>query len=551
MNLIEVVNGKFLFRFNAPSREAFDRILLRIKCVPGIKYNGPAKLWESPVSPSSAMDALIVAESFQFEITADCRRVIESTASSATKLLNLALGKTIITDNFGMKKALRPYQKAAVAYGITAGNHINGDSPGVGKTPVAIAIIDSQNLYPVLVVTIKRAKYHWYRSWQDWTGKSNVSVWTLEQRGNSNVDIIHYDMAPKLVEYIMSYRNYKSIILDESHKIKDKKTQRYQAIERIVTKIPLRIGLTGTVIVNSMKDLAVQLKIIDRIKLFGGEFKFLSEFTTARQKEIYIKGRRKIKVWEYTGVRNEEKLYSLLRANCFIGRKKREIMMDLPPISEEYVDIPADSDQYRIEYQNTVDALNYASEQLSGVREGSLQEKTILDDAEKNIFQLRRESGVAKLAGIKEWLFDWMECGEKIVVYAHHQQVQQEIASWFPGCAVLKAGQSEIEAQQQQDRFQQDPECKMIVCSMQAASEAITLTAASYMAICEPPWTDKDDEQMKGRIDRFGQQNPMTVYKLFDLSEKSVDTIMMQILEKKKDLAKINSTKYFIEKLKK
>jgi SWI/SNF-related matrix-associated actin-dependent regulator of chromatin subfamily A-like protein 1 len=157
--------------------------------------------------------------------------------------------------------------------------------------------------------------------------------------------------------------------------------------------------------------------------------------------------------------------------------------------------------------------------------------------------------GLAKLPGIKEWLMEFAEEGHKIVIFAYHRSVQQEILSWFPGAPSVMAGQSEDQTQTNIDRFQNDPECKQIICSSVVAQEAITLNAASYMAVCEEMWTEKAMEQMAGRIDRGKVTKSMMMYHLNDMTEGSTDRIMMAIRELKAELGKINSIKYFMEKL--
>jgi SWI/SNF-related matrix-associated actin-dependent regulator 1 of chromatin subfamily A len=49
------------------------------------------------------------------------------------------------------------------------------------------------------------------------------------------------------------------------------------------------------------------------------------------------------------------------------------------------------------------------------------------------------------------------------------------------------------------DRFQTDPDCRVIIVSMMAGGLGFTLTAASHMLIVELPWTPKDLDQAEGR----------------------------------------------------
>lgn len=91
-------------------------------------------------------------------------------------------------------------------------------------------------------------------------------------------------------------------------------------------------------------------------------------------------------------------------------------------------------------------------------------------------------------------------------MFAHHQEVQDAIAQAFPGCARLQGG-AEGKRRNEADkaRFQTDPECRLIVCSMMAASTGHTLTAAATTLHVEAGWTPADMAQGYARVHRIGQ----------------------------------------------
>ena len=553
MNIITRKDDKFVIRWTHPVREKWFEILNAVKLLPGATPDIPAKCWYVPNSAEAVMAITDFARDHDFVIHTDAAATIEQTAAGANKLLDLALGAVTVDDNFGLIKELWSFQKVGVQYGILAGSHLNGDDPGLGKTPQAIGVVHALKNYPVLVVTIKRNKIPFMRKWQEYTGMTSISVWTNEARGNAQVDIIDYNLVTKMADYIIKYRKYKAVIFDEIHYARNKATKRATACMAIAKAIPLRYGYSGSLLVNHMNDLYAELELIGRASMFGNQWKFQHNYCHVKDKEIWMRNPKgvkaiKRKVKEFYGVKNQKQLFSTLRANCFIGRKRREVRSDLPPLTIDYIDIGLSDEMIRAEMQGIESELMEINGLLEASRPGSLEYQVLEKKASGSIFKLRRAVAMAKLPGIKEWLEDFIETGEKIIIYAHHQSVQEAIASWFPTGAVIKAGQSEDESQRNVDRFTNDPDCQTITCSIMAGQEAIDLQAACYMAIVEEPWTQKDIDQMHGKMDRGAQDRPMMVYHLACMEEGSVDQIIMEIRKTKQEIGSINSTKFFIDK---
>jgi len=553
MNVINANAYEFVLTWKSVSKSEFMEILTQVKAMPGAKFREKDKVWTIPIANASVLSIVDIADRYGFVINHEARYAIEKASNQAIDLLDLSLGIKPVNDNFGLKKELWPFQKVGVQYGIIAGNHLNGDGPGTGKTAQAIGVIHAQNLYPVLVVTVKRNKIPFMRAWQSYTGMTSLSVWTNEARGNAQVDIIDYNMIDKLSDYIKKYRNYAAVVFDEIHYCKNLSTARSKACLAIAENIHYRYGYSGSLIVNHMRDLYAELKIIGREKIFGTEWDFLNAYCNVADKEIWKKnpaGGKAIKktIKEFTGMKNEKTLFSTLRANCYIGRLRREVVADLPSLTVDYIDIPLEESEIAAEMKIYKRELIDIAEQMYDSKEGTLQYQSLEKQASGNIFKIRSAVGRAKLPGIKEWLMNFLESGEKIILFAHHQDVQSAVASWFPNGAIIKAGQSEIEAMNAVDKFTNDPECKTIVCSMMAGQEALNLQAASYMAILEQPWTQKDIDQMVGKMDRGEQRKAIMVYHLVQMEEGSVDQIIMEIRKLKADMGQINSTKYFINK---
>ncbi|MDB0602328.1 SNF2-related protein [Tenacibaculum maritimum] len=98
---------------------------------------------------------------------------------------------------------------------------------------------------------------------------------------------------------------FKSIIIDESHRCKDTKTQQTKFALRIAMGKDWRILLTGTPVVNKPMDLYPQLAIMGHLNKFGGSKGF---------KMRYCEGG--------SGAANLKELNFLLNKHCFFRREK-------------------------------------------------------------------------------------------------------------------------------------------------------------------------------------------------------------------------------------
>ena len=60
-------------------------------------------------------------------------------------------------------------------------------------------------------------------------------------------------------------------------------------------------------------------------------------------------------------------------------------------------------------------------------------------------------------------------------------------------------------------RFQEDPECKVIVATIKTLGESVTLHAAADVIFVESSWTPTDMDQAADRVYRIGQTRHVTI----------------------------------------
>lgn len=406
------------------------------------------------------------------------------------------------------------------------------------NTAQSIATIVAANQFPCLIICPSSLKINWQREWEMWTSKKALilkdsikNTWPMfYEHGLADVYITNYESLKKyfvkeinkkgkrLLLKDIVFKNeisiFKSVIIDELHKVKDPTTQQTKFVKGICTGKEWILGLTGTPVVNKPRDLFAQLGIIERIKDFGGYKGFLNR---------YCEG--------YNGAKNLEELNYILNKQCFYRREKTEVLHDLPSKVRQVVICEINN---RREYQ---DAENDLANYLKSYKQKSDDEveKSMRGEIMVRIGILKNISARGKLADVMSYIDDVVDAGEKIVVFVHLRDVAEVIQKHYPGSVSVLGKDSQSERQQSIDAFQNDPSVKVIVCSIKAAGVGLTLTAASRVAFVEQSWHAADHEQCEDRCHRIGQKD--SVQCTYFLGKDTIDEKIYKMIEEKRTIS--------------
>jgi SNF2 family DNA or RNA helicase len=147
---------------------------------------------------------------------------------------------------------------------------------------------------------------------------------------------------------------------------------------------------------------------------------------------------------------------------------------------------------------------------------------------------LKQLAARGKIAAATEWITSFIESGEKLIVFAHHQEIQDELLVLFPSAAVVRGGDDVLIRQANVDRFQTDANCRLIVCSLRAGGVGITLTAASNVCFLELGWTPAEHDQAEDRCHRIGQKESVTAW--YILADGTLESEIAALIEEKRSV---------------
>ena len=437
----------------------------------------------------------------------------------------------------GLKVQPYPYQLQGIARGLQLKRFINGDDMGLGKTLESIATINKADAFPCLVICPNVVKINWQREWHKFTDKKAMVLtdsvrdsWPFFwQTGMNQVFIVNYESLRKYfvrritkaekwtlkdVEFHNTIKLFKSVIIDESHKVKSTATQQTKFCKGIASGNEYIILLTGTPVVNKPKDLVAQLGIMDRMIDMGGWKGFMLRYCSGPNQASNLK-ELNYKLWQH----------------CFFRREKSKVLTQLPDKVRQIVSCEITN---RKEYMDAErDLIDY----LKRYKEADDEkiQKSLKGEVMVRIGILKDITARGKLKEVIDFVKDFRENGKKIILFCNLHEIVDRLMIAFPSAVCVTGRQNMQEKQASVDAFQKNPKTDVIICSIKAASAGITLTAASDVAFIELPWTYADCDQAESRAHRIGQKDSVNCYYL--LGRRTIDQKLYRIIEEKKHIS--------------
>ena len=502
-----------------------------IKEIPNRKWNKEQKRWEAPLTIDTVDDLL----KMKFEI--------DPKASAWHKEQTAEVKKEISIP--GLRANLYEYQKEGIAWiDKKKGRALIGDEMGLGKTLQALGWLQLRKdiALPAIVVCPASLKLNWAREALKFTELEPVLIsgrkktFTTMPGGNrQDLYIINYDIlhekkecldckgtgkthglkckkcngkgsVPGLDSVIKSL-NIKTAIFDEVHYCKSNGTGRTVAGMELSELADYVITLSGTPIVNRPIEFYNGIMMTNP-KILPTWWQYTKRYCDRKHTGFG---------WDVSGSSNTEELHQKLTRSIMIRRLKKDVLPQLPSKIRTVVPIEINLKKYE-------EVIAQAKKELE-IAEAKAQHLVIIEKAKQAVVELKMKLAL-------EWIQDFLDNGQKLVVFAEHQKVINQVYEHFGSRAVrVYGGTSQKERQAAVDRFQTDDKCDLFIGS-KSAKEGLTLTAASSTCFLELWWECSSHLQAEDRVHRIGQEaESVTAYYL--LAANTIEEIIMELLEQK------------------
>ncbi|XP_072226584.1 DNA annealing helicase and endonuclease ZRANB3 [Leuresthes tenuis] len=448
---------------------------------------------------------------------------------------------------------LMSFQKEGVEFALSQnGRCMIADEMGLGKTVQAIAVAYAyRQEWPLLVVVPSSLKYPWIEELERWIPELQPGDINLVENkshtmgiGSSKVTVLGYGLlttdARPLVEALNRQR-FAIVVVDESHYLKSRNAARTKILVPVIQSAKRAILLTGTPALGRPEELFMQIDALHP-KRFGTWTDYAKKYCNAHYR--YFGPRRQ---WDCRGASNLEELHQRL-SQIMIRRLKAEVLTQLPPKIRQRIpfDLPKDAAKEA--------SASFAEWErlMKGLGSGVSATDNPFTEVMSLVTRMYKQTAVAKAGAVKDYIKMMLEAEQlKFLVFAHHLTMLQACTE---AAIEAKAGYIRIdgsvpssERNQLVHKFQNDPETRVAILSIQAAGQGLTFTAASHVVFAELYWNPGHIKQAEDRAHRIGQTSSVNVHYL--IAKGTFDTVMWSMLNRKETVtgSTLNGRKEYLK----
>ena len=496
----------------------------------------------------------------------------------------------------GVPLTLREYQTEGSEFILKHRHVLLADEPGLGKTIQSLAAVIADDAFPVVVVCPASLRTNWKKEAQRMCPDGTIQVIDPEPEGSppstADVVIVSYNSLAVRAHWLPP--EPKSVIYDEMHYLQNTKANRTQAVAALsesLSEDALLVGLSGTPMRNRPANLLPFLEMSGTVEHFGGVGRFLYRYCDP--KDVWSK-HKKATVTTFAGASNLSELHHLLEDGVMIRRRKSEVLKDLPAKTTVLTPVDLTDAMARLYHECELAVAESITathmESLLHLAEGSNEEEEDADDIEEDetltedekqelremrkemtaalddmvnegltdeierrvrqsskkvlsdspvgqISFLRRLASVAKMPEVINRIEEWVESTEpdrKLVVFAHHRHIVKSLAERF-GAGMIQGGIPHHVRDETIERFVEDDEPRILVCSIGAAGVGLNFQRASDIIFAEQPWTPADCIQAEDRCHRMGQTRGVIAE--YVVAAGTIDEQVARTIERKREIA--------------
>ena len=402
------------------------------------------------------------------------------------------------------------------------GRGVVADDMGLGKTYQTIAwLVLHPEARPAVIVCPSTLKYNWQEElFAHGYLRSSIVQGTKPYRMAESIWIVNYEVLKHWREHL-ERQDPKVLVFDECQRISNRKAQCTQAAEALGQRCPHVIGLSGTPILNRPVEFFPILHLVAP-QAFPSFWKYAFRYCDPKPG---WRGRG----WNFTGASNLEELHERV-APYMIRRLKKDVLPELP--QRQPTVIPLDITNRR-EYELARDEFIKWVRKTRG-RDAAKRARRA--EAFTRMEALKQLAAQGKAASVASWITDFLDTGQKLVLFCTHHEVLQWYARMFSReCVVIEGATSLATRQAAVEAFQTSRKVRLLVGNIKAAGVGLTLTAASTTAHAELAWNPAIHDQADDRVLRIGQK-ASHVDAFYFVARDTVEEATLKLLNAKRSV---------------
>lgn len=461
----------------------------------------------------------------------------------------------------GEDRYMMPFQNSSVRALDAAGSFILAHQMGLGKTPIVCQALEYIGAAKNLIVCPAAVKWSWVDHLKKWGDIHNIYVIESKKVKTDMAEVIctanrvesslledvrnalsqedvtivlGFEMLRKFVSLVKEHE-YDVMVVDEAHRVKNRKAQNTQAVMQVSQLCGRRWLLTGTPVRNDYTDLWSLLAIIDPDR-FSSYWNFVNTYLDT-VKNIFGGV-------DIVGLKDQEAFNTMLGVYMY-KLTKEEVMPELPEIIYSQETMPMNKEQYDM-YQEMEN--DFITSVFKEQEDGADIEKIITaPNTMAKIMKLRQiclspatiegPNDSAKL----EWLNDRVEYmldeGEQILIFSFFKRfinLVEEILEHHGLNYGIITGDVSSHRRHEIEEKVRSGEINVVAGTGQAMGEGTNFETCTTSIFTDLDWVPAVNKQAEERIQRYNTKTSPNVIHLYH--PNTVETDIMRTLHRKEHI---------------
>ena len=462
---------------------------------------------------------------------------------------------------------LYPYQRTGINFLTKAGRTLLTDDMGLGKSVQALLSAELLKTKRILIICPNSLKDNWSTEIGKWVphrkdtvlGGARKKKEKLIEKYSEEEDylIINYEAARwsytektvagkkkrvrsnkhEIIDDLLKI-NWDLVIVDEAHNVKNRKAAQTEGVKALVVKTPNAFLLTGTPLMNKVDELWSPLNMLYP-KTYTSFWDFVKEHANAYPDRYG---------WVIEPApTNPEKLKAEI-APFFLRREKEEVFPEMPERIYQKMWVDMEDEQQRIYEEIEEQAMTEIDDDLTVITPGVLAQLTRCKQVAVSPGLIGGEPTGAKLTALLDVLNG---TDKKVLVFSQFAEAIKLASSHLSEAEIehvtFTGKTPEAKRHEAIKKFQEDPNTRVLMSTMQVGGVGLNMTAASIVVFLDKHWTPATNEQAIARTRPHLQKQSIQVIDL--LARGTVDqmiedmlsgktTIIESIMKKKEGLKK-------------
>jgi SNF2 family DNA or RNA helicase len=413
----------------------------------------------------------------------------------------------------------RLYQKVGTRFFTSRPGAILNDQVGLGKTATAVWAAQEAGVKTILVVCPLILKEQWQEeilkvlpgNADRAVNEAGLPVLTI---GQQTWTFAHYEQFqgqgdPKEITAWLLSQQWDAVVLDEAHRVKNRKSQRAHWIKKLARKYTWL--LTGTALADKAEDIWTLLHLVD-----PKEFPFFWPFVEA----YYNFGPAYEGAFasQIDGIKRKQKQAWRERLQPYIlARRLEDVGLELPPLTiiDVPLEVPADLKDFYTQVKKEIIIPLSSERNEFEYLDLSAADQLIITGAGARFTRLRQVTSAASVfkQGLSnpkaEWLKEFAEEGEPALVLCAFNHTVDLVKAEITRLG-LKGWQ---------------------VGTWDKMSEGLNLQHLRHLIAWDMPLSRKSWEQGLGREHRSGQTREVFIHRLY--LKGTVDVRVRELIDHK------------------